>query len=125
MQVFRFVKFGLVGCTGIAIDFSLTWLCKEKLHLNKFISSSVGFSFAVINNYILNRYYTFHSTNTQISTQFMQFLTISLVGLALSNLLLYLFEKNTGLNFYVSKAIVIALVFFWNYGANTLFTFNH
>ena len=124
MQVARFVKFGLVGCTGIAIDFSVTFICKEKLRWNKYLSSSAGFCMAVVNNYLLNRYYTFHNTDINISTQFLKFLAVSLMGLGFSNLLLYLFQKHTQLNFYLCKAIVIALVFFWNYGANTLLTFS-
>jgi len=124
MQLVSFVKFGLVGCTGILIDFSVTWFCKEKLRWNKYLSNSAGFCFAVVNNYFLNKQYTFHNNNSDISIQFLKFLAISLIGLGVSNLLLYLLQKNGSLNFYFSKALVIALVFFWNFGANTLFTFN-
>lgn len=124
MQLVSFVKFGLVGCTGILIDFSVTWICKEKLRWNKYISNSAGFCFAVINNYFLNKQYTFHNNNPDVSIQFLKFLLISLIGLGVSNLLLYLLQKNGSLNFYFSKALVIALVFFWNFGANALFTFN-
>ena len=38
--VFKFIKFGIVGGTGIIVDFSITWICKEKLQLNKYISNS-------------------------------------------------------------------------------------
>lgn len=124
MQLVSFVKFGLVGCTGILIDFSVTWFCKEKLRWNKYLSNSAGFCFAVVNNYFLNKQYTFHNNNPDVSIQFLKFLAISLIGLGVSNLLLYLLQKNGSLNFYFSKALVIALVFFWNFGANTLFTFN-
>ena len=125
MQVIRFVKFGIVGCTGIVIDFAITWLCKEKLRWNKYLSSSIGFCFAVVNNYWLNKYFTFKNTDTQLVNQFLKFLIISLVGLALSNFFLYLLQKKTTLNFYFSKAIVVAVVFLWNYTANTLYTFNN
>ena len=125
MTLTRFVKFGLVGCTGIVIDFCITWFCKEELEWNKYLSSSFGFSFAVVNNYMLNRYFTFKQTGADITVQFLKFLTISLVGLALSNLLLILIYKNTGINFYLSKSMVIAIVFFWNYAANSLYTFKH
>jgi len=125
MQVVRFAKFGLVGCSGIVVDFSITWLCKEKLHWNKYISSSIGFCCAVINNYILNRYFTFQNTDTDIASQFAKFLIISVIGLLLSNFYLFIIQKKTHINFYLSKAIVIGLVFFWNFGANTLYTFNH
>ena len=123
MQLSRFVKFGLVGCTGIVMDFCITWLCKEELHWNKYLSNTLGFSFAVVNNYLLNRYFTYKQTGVVITLQFLKFLTISLIGLALSNFLLLLILKNTGINFYISKALVIVIVFFWNYTANSLYTF--
>lgn len=125
MQLSRFVKFGLVGCTGIVMDFCITWLCKEELHWNKYLSNTLGFSFAVVNNYLLNRYFTYKQTGVVITLQFLKFLTISLIGLALSNFLLLLILKNTGINFYISKALVIVIVFFWNYTANSLYTFKH
>ena len=86
MQFLRFIKFGLVGCTGIIIDFSITWACKEKLKWNKYLASSLGFSLAVVNNYLLNKYFTFQDRNTQLATQFLKFFVISIIGLALSNL---------------------------------------
>jgi len=125
MQLVRLAKFGMVGCTGIVIDFSVTWLCKEKLKWNKYVANSTGFSFAVVNNYLLNRYYTFQNNDPGISLQFLKFLLISLAGLALSTGLLFLIQKNTRLNFYISKAIVIGLVFIWNYSINSLFTFHY
>jgi putative flippase GtrA len=125
MQLVRLAKFGMVGCTGIVIDFSVTWLCKEKLKWNKYVANSTGFSVAVVNNYLLNRYYTFQNNDPGISLQFLKFLLISLVGLALSTGLLYLMQKNSRVNFYISKAIVIGVVFIWNYSINSLFTFHY
>lgn len=123
MQLLPVVKFGLVGCTGIAVDFSITWLIKEKFKWNKYVASSAGFCVAVINNYLFNKYFTFHDVVTQLAPQFLKFAAVSLVGLALSNLLLWQLQKNTKINFYISKVLVIAVVFAWNYSVNVLFTF--
>jgi putative flippase GtrA len=123
MQLLPVIKFGLVGCTGIAIDFSITWLMKEKMKWNKYVASSAGFCAAVVNNYLLNKYFTFHDVIANLAPQFLKFAAVSLVGLAVSNFLLWLLQKNTALNFYLSKVLVIAVVFLWNYSANAFFTF--
>ena len=123
MQIARLTSYGLVGTTGIVIDFTVTWLCKEKFHWNKYLSNSVGFGFAVINNYLLNRFFTFHNIDPAVLLQFFKFLLIAVAGLGLSNLFLFLFQKYSGLNFYICKLLVIALVFGWNYLANTIYTF--
>ncbi|RTL58633.1 MAG: GtrA family protein [Sphingobacteriales bacterium] len=119
----KFIKFGLVGVTGIIVDFSVTWFCKERLRWNKFLANSVGFTLAVINNYILNRVWTFESHNRQVALQFSLFLLVSLAGLLINNFLLWLLLKQTQKNFYLVKLIVTGIVFFWNYFANSYITF--
>jgi putative flippase GtrA len=89
----RFFKFGAVGLSGMAIDFSVTWLCKEKLRLNKYIANSTGFCCAVINNFILNRYWTFGSNGHPFAGQFAKFILVSLAGLLINNVLLYCCSK--------------------------------
>jgi putative flippase GtrA len=117
-------KFGLVGLSGMAIDFSITWICKEKLGFNKYLSNSLGFCFAVTSNFLLNRYWTFESNTQPLTPQFARFILVSLSGLAINNALLYGLVKKLQTNFYLLKLIVIGLVFFWNYFANFMFTFN-
>ncbi len=123
MDFIKFIKFGLVGFTGLLIDFSITWFCKEKLLLNKYVSNSIGFSFGVVNNYFLNKYFTFQNSDTHITSQFFRFLIISIIGFGLNNLFLYLLQKNTKINFYICKGVVTIVVFFWNFVTNTLYTF--
>ncbi len=120
----RLIKYGLVGLTGMAIDFSLTWICKEKLRLNKYLANSLGFCCAVTNNFLLNRYWTFETNTHPMAGQFAKFVLVSVTGLLINNILLYLLLKNARKNFYLLKLAVIGLVFFWNYFINFLFTFN-
>jgi putative flippase GtrA len=75
--IIKFLKFGIVGLSGTAIDFLFTWICKEKLKWNKFISNSIGFSIAATSNYILNRIWTFESNNPEVSREYLSFFFIS------------------------------------------------
>lgn len=120
----RFLKFGVVGIIGMCIDFSVTWFCKEKLKINKYLANSLGFSLAVINNFLLNRYWTFENNMHPFAGQFAKFILVSVTGLLINNVLLYMLVKNAKKNFYLLKLVVIGIVFFWNYFVNFLFTFN-
>ena len=120
----KLLRFGLVGISGMVIDFSITWFCKERLHWNKFISNAAGFSCAVTNNFLWNRYWTFHDTSHPLTVQFISFALVALAGLAINTALLYLLSRYLKTNFYLIKLIVTGLVFLWNYGINLLFTFN-
>jgi putative flippase GtrA len=118
----KFIKFGLVGFIGLIIDFSFTYLFKEKLKLNRYISNSIGFTIAASSNYIFNRLWTFHSHNPEVATEFLSFLIVSIVGLLINNFCIYLFEKR--FNFYFSKVLAIGVTTFWNFFANYWITFN-
>jgi putative flippase GtrA len=120
----RFLKFGLVGLSGMVIDFGITWLCKEKIKLNKYFANSAGFCCAVISNFLLNRYWTFESRSHAFAAEFIKFAMVSATGLLINNVLLYLLLKYFKTNFYLLKLVVIGLVFFWNYFVNSFFTFN-
>lgn len=125
MDIYKFLKFGIVGFSGLIVDFSFTWLCKEKFRINKYVSNSIGFVLGVINNFYWNKNYTFNDYDSEYGIQFFRFLLVAIVGFLLNNVLLYILQKKTPLNFYVSKAIVTIVVFFWNFCANSLYTFNN
>jgi putative flippase GtrA len=123
-RLMSLIKFGLTGMSGLIIDFSITWLLKDELHINKFIANGAGFTTAVISNYIINRLWTFSERErVKISRQFASFLFVSLVGLLLNSAIIYVLNEHFLLHFYVSKAIAIFLVFFWNFSANYFFVF--
>jgi putative flippase GtrA len=121
--VFKFIKFALVGFSGVFVDFGITWVGRERLKLNQYAANSAGFLAAVISNYVLNRIWTFHSNDPAIVVQFGKFAVVALVGLGMNNLIIYLLNGKGKLNFYVSKLAATGIVMIWNFGANYLFTF--
>ena len=123
MLIIKFVKFCIVGFSGLVIDFIITYISKEKLKIHKYISNSLGFIIAVCTNYYLNRIWTFDSNSTQIFEEYTSFFIISIVGLIINNIFLYLFYEKLGKQFYTSKLIAILLTSFWNFFANYYYTF--
>lgn len=119
----KLLKFGIVGCSGMIIDFGTTYLCKEILKINKFLSNGIGFILAATSNYFLNRNWTFNSQTEDIGTQYVQFMIVSTIGLGINSLSLYILNEKLKLNFYFSKLIAIAITTIWNFFANLLFTF--
>lgn len=119
----RFIRFGIVGCSGMIVDFGVTWLCKEKLRWNKYLSNSLGFVLAATNNYVWNRLWTFESESEAVVREYLSFVVIATIGLALNNLIVYLLHERLHLHFYLSKLIAVGCVTLWNFSMNYVFTF--
>lgn len=121
--LFKFIKFGLVGFSGLLVDFGTTYVLKEWLKVQKYIANSIGFTVAASTNYILNRVWTFQSTAPDIGREYTSFFIISLIGLVINNLILWIIVSRLKWNFYLSKLIAIGVVTIWNFLANNYITF--
>jgi putative flippase GtrA len=119
----KFIRYVLVGFVGVAVDFSITYLFKEYVKVSKYIANSLGFCTAVVTNYFLNRYWTFGIRGEDVFIQFGTFVVVSLIGLSINNLIIYLLNEKLKINFYVSKIIAISVVVFWNFFVNYYYTF--
>lgn len=119
----KFFKFGAVGFSGLFVDFGFTYICKEWLKIQKYLSNAIGFTLAASSNYYLNRIWTFHSHDPQIAWEYTQFLIISIIGLGINTLVLWILVSKYRKNFYLSKLFAIAVVTVWNFLANYFITF--
>ena len=117
-------KFGIVGFSGVFIDFTITYYLKEIIELPLFLSNSFGFIIAATSNYIINRIWTYKSNDNNILIESLRFLLIALIGLIINFCIIYLL-LDLKLTFYLSKAISIIIVFVWNFSANHFFNFKH
>ena len=107
----------------MAIDFATTWVFKEGLKVNKYIANSIGFIFASSWNFALNRFWTFQSLYPKVAIQYFTFLSISVVGLGLNNLVVYILHGRFRMNFYLAKLAAVVIVTSWNFLMNYFFTF--
>ncbi len=137
----RFIKFGIVGIIGAVVDFGVMNLLSVAFKVPFIIASIISFTLAVINNFILNRFWTYPETrDNPFIKQLIQFAVVSCLGLAIRvPLLAYLdkvltaFAAETIPNFLtptvvghnVALAIVIGVVMLWNFFINRVWTFRN
>jgi putative flippase GtrA len=119
----KFVKFGIVGFSGVLVDFSITFLCKEFLKIQKYFSNAIGFTIAASTNYMLNRIWTFHSHNPNIMVEFTRFFIIALIGLGINSAIVWAMTGKLKVNFYLSKLVATVVVTAWNFLINAYYTF--
>ena len=119
----KFLKFGAVGFSGLFVDFGFTYVCKEWLRIPKYVANAIGFSIAATTNYFLNRIWTFQSHDPKIMLEYSQFFAISIIGLAINTLILWVLVSRYKKHFYLSKLFAIGVVTIWNFLANYFITF--
>lgn len=121
----KFFKFAIVGFSGVLVDFGITFILKERIRANKYLSNAIGFLTATTSNYILNRYWTFYEENKDAQiAEFSKFLGIAIIGLLLNTLVLYVMHEKWKWNFYLSKLVGIMIISIWNFFANYFYTFS-
>lgn len=121
--LYKFLKFGVVGMSGMAVDFGITYFFKERVKINKYTANTFGFLTAATSNFVFNRIWTFQSDDPAVAFQYLKFLSLSIVGVLLSNGIIYLLHGRFKWNFYFAKLISIGVVLFWNFFASYFFTF--
>lgn len=121
--IYKFIKFGIVGASGMVIDFGTTYIFKELVKVQKYIANAIGFTIAATTNYFFNRIWTFHSNNPEIAIEYSKFFFVSLIGLGINTLILWVFVSRYKMNFYLSKLFAICVVILWNFFVNVWFTF--
>ncbi len=131
-EVRRFIKFAIVGFVGAMVDFGVLSLLYLGLHIDKYYANIFSVTAAIISNFTWNRLWTFpESQSHAVHTQFAQFAFVNVVGLGINELVFvlvdqHLFEPMIGhYGFLFAKATAIAVVLFWNFGANRVTTYRH
>ncbi len=118
-----FIKFTCTGLIGVILNFSITFLLKEKFFINRYLSNSVSLFCALAFNYFLNRFWTFHSSN-DFFHEILAFLAIVFIGVMMNHLLVYFFHQRKKVNFYISKVFAVIIIFTWNLIMHSQYTFN-
>jgi dolichyl-phosphate beta-glucosyltransferase len=83
----------------------------------------MSFTLAVVNNFILNKFWTFRNASRNIRKQFIKFVIVSVVGLALTEFCMAVFVFRLGIWYIASKLITSIVVLTWNFLANKNWTF--
>jgi dolichol-phosphate mannosyltransferase len=126
LPIKRFVRFCLVGCTGVVVDMGLLFLLSDPTMLGWGLTRSklLGSEVAILNNFLWNDAWTFGDVARQQTggrqrlRRFGKFQLICLAGLAINTLLLNFQFNVLGLNRYVANGIAIVLVTGWNFWLN-------
>ncbi|WP_017298522.1 glycosyltransferase [Nodosilinea nodulosa] len=122
----RFVRFGVVGLSGVVVDMAILYLLHSTLGLPLTRSKIVAAEVAILNNFIWNDAWTFADVSmlqkgwSARLKRLLKFNLVCLAGLVLNVLMLnVIYNLVFGQRWaYAANLIAIAIVTFWNFWLN-------
>ena len=119
----RPIRFGLVGLSGVVVNTSVLWALARGAHLPVPLASALATETAILSNFALNDSWTFRAARQQpFLMRLLRFNGVSLVGLAITTLLLTLLTSYSGLHLLLANLLAIGGAMTWNYVVNSRWT---
>ncbi len=119
-ELARFIRFGLVGGSGVVINMLALYLLHDEFGSPLSRSSLLAISLAILNNFMWNNFWTFRATGIQ-TRRVVQFVAISLVGMVINLAVLNLLFA-AGIHYAPANLAGIMVATAWNFYANSRWT---
>ena len=118
----QFMKFGVVGVIAFVIDYGLTVALTELAGVNYLISATISFTVSVVVNYLASMRYVFtHKQGLSRRREFVIFVVLSVIGLGVNDLLMWLGSSVLGVSYLIVKIVATAIVMVYNFVTRKIF----
>lgn len=119
-ELTRFLKYCIVGGTGIAVNTATLFFFTGILGVFYLLSSAAAYEVSIITNFIMNDYWTFKDLVIPgISTSFLKravyYNGTMVLGAVFGIVLLYIFTEFLNINYIISNLVSITIVTVWRY----------
>lgn len=115
----QILKFGIVGFLAFLIDYGILMLLSQVFGVNPVIAAGISFCISLVFNYLASMRYVFsHRENMSSGHEFVLFLMLSVVGLAINEVIIWIGTKTlgtSGLMVTITKVVATTVVMVWNF----------
>ena len=122
----RFVKFCLVGLSGVVVNLGVFWIWATYTGLPKIVCSAIAIEISIITNFLLNDYYTFSDRRSgksfSVFARLGKYNLISSPGGILNLIVFPILNSVLGVYFLLAQLIGIVVSILWNYLMNNFWT---
>ncbi len=113
-----------IGGTAALVEWALFWWFDNSMNMNYLVATATAFLLATVYHYLLGNIFVFDSgARYKKGKEFSLVLLVSVVGLLLNLLLMYVFVSMLGLPAMLSKCVASCIVVVWNYGSRKKWIF--
>ncbi len=117
----QILRFGIVGGLAFLIDYGIFTILSQFLHVHYLVASIISFSISVIFNYILSIKWVFDVTKKQDAKDFALFIILSVIGLGINSLIMYISVDLMHIHELIAKIIATAIVMVYNFISRKIF----
>lgn len=103
----QLVRFGAVGASGYIVNLVVFAACVHVLGIDYRVASVVAYLVSVVNNFWLNRHWTFDAREDHPGWQAARFFIVSLVAYGFSYVVLVSLVDGAGLEKVIAQAIAV------------------
>ncbi len=112
----QFMKFAAVGLIAFAIDYGFMVIFTEIFGIEYLISATISFTLSVIFSYFASMRYVFeHKETLSRRREFIIFVILSFIGLAINDALMFIGTSLLGITYLITKLVSTVMVTWWNF----------
>lgn len=115
-------KFAMVGASGYVVNLIVYEIARQAFDIHYLVAAVIAFAFAVTNNFLWNRHWTFKATDGHAGFQAARFFTVSLIALAF-NLIVLKGLVHLGVGEFPAQAVAVIAATPLNFVGNKLWSF--
>lgn len=119
--IVQLIRFSVVGVIAAIVDVGVLVALKELMNVDVLIASAISFSVSVTVNYVLSMSFVFKSRKQSKIREFVIFVLLSIGGLGLNQLILWIGVSFTTVYYLAVKFLAMVIVPFYNFITRKIF----
>lgn len=120
-MILQLIRFAIVGVVAAFVDVGVLVVLKELLQVDVLIASAISFCVSVTVNYILSMAFVFKGKKQSKLREFVIFVLLSIGGLGLNQLILWIGVTFTSIYYLVVKILAMVIVPIYNFVTRKIF----
>ena len=120
-MVSQLIKFAIVGVIAAFVDVGVLVVLKELFCVDVLLASAISFSVSVTVNYLLSMSFVFKSKKQSKIKEFVIFVFLSIGGLGLNQMILWIGTKYTSVYYLIIKFLAMVIVPIYNFVTRKIF----
>lgn len=122
LQFFRYL---FVGGIATIVDWGILFLLTDLAHIYHLVSAIIAFVAGLITNFFLSKLLVFKANEARVNAvmEFISYAIIGVIGLGITELIMYLFTNCWNVHYMISKIIATVIVLIWNFLARKIIVY--